>query len=141
MGLYVHIITMAKLSAEAKNIEKLQKKADKAQGKATAAAAAIADASDKVPGVTGSKRGGDGLLSGAHKTPRIAALSGQRTDPFITVPAPIRQPASSTAGTPASSSSTVAAQTSSSSTSTAPASSSSTPRGARAGGPRRAQSR
>ena len=115
----VHI-TMAKLSAEAKESAKLQKKANKAQEKAAAAAAAAADASDKVPGVARSKRAGDELLSGAEKSARIAALSGPRTDPLITVPAPIRQPASSTAGTPASSSSTSAAPASSSSTAAAP---------------------
>ena len=112
---------MARLSADDKQSRKLQKKADKAQEKATAAAAAAADASDRVPGVASSKRNGDNLLAGPSKMPRIAALAGPRTDPFSTVPAPIRQ-----AGTPASSSSTVAAQASSSSTSAAPASSSST---------------
>ena len=119
---------MARMSADDKQSRKLQKKADKAQEKATAAAAAAADASDRVPGVASSKRNGDNLLAGPSKMPRIAALAGPRTDPFSTVPAPIRQAASSssTAGTPASSSSTVAAQASSSSTSAAPASSSST---------------
>ena len=93
---------MAKLSAEAKQSRKLQRKAEKAQDKATAAAAADADASDKVPGFASSKRDGDNLLAGPSKMPRIAAWDGPRTDPVITVPAPIRQAASSTAGTPAS---------------------------------------